>query len=85
MSSGLNSAYDQSLALKNFDLLSKEFNCESLKCLRDVDAEKIGRIAKAVGFRNRHPTKFTLEPGFNPTIDGILERLKILNWTFKFS
>ena len=84
MSSGLNSAYDQSLALKNFDLLSKEFNCESLECLRDVDAEKIGRIAKAVGFRNRHPTKFTLEPGFNPTIDGILERLEILNSIFKF-
>ena len=79
MSSGLNSAYDQSLALKNFDQILKELNCESLGCLRDVDAQKIGRIAKAVGFRNRHPTKFTLERGFNPTIDGILERLKILN------
>ena len=79
MSSGLNSAYDQSLALENFEQLLKEVNCESLGCLRDVDSEKIGRIEKAVGFRNRHPTKFTLEPGFNPTIDGILERLKILN------
>ena len=67
MSSGLNSA------------LRPIVNCESLGCLRDVDAQKIGRIAKAVGFRNRHPTKFTLEHGFNQTIDGILERLKILN------
>ena len=57
----------------NFKFLNLLEACENKDCLYEIPAKELAQTAQGIAFSSRHPSKFTLEPGFRIDLRAFLD------------
>ena len=66
----------KTLFLPKFQFSNLLEACENNDCLYEIPAKELAQTAQGIAFSSRHPSKFTLEPGFRIDLRAFIKNDK---------